>query len=517
MRLNQRIAALRGGDDAGAALLLALIFITVVAVAIATLLAFADTSLRTTVALRTQAAQASNADGAAQVAIDNLRLSTYVGVSDCLGPSNGLQLSNFYQSDSAYVSCSLDDQTSKWTSGSGAVPTQGLLTLGTAKTTGKNPTYVEDGIDVNLNNMGTFWIQGNAASKSTIDVEKKGSVQVKNGNATAASCIGNGSVVVTGGTLLCNNQAAADALIDPNYPTPPAPITGPGGTATNPAPTGCGTSAVVHYSQGIYTSPPALNCANAKVYDFRPGYYYFNFTNTSNEVWDITTTLVAGARNPLTSSTIPDLSKACTNPITTPTDPTQDGVVFVFGNDSQMKIETTAQLAICGKVYNPAYPPVAIYGLKTALGSIPAPPAAGKPTNGCILDPAGCSIVSTNGTTDTSYYVMGAVYAPLAKVTLSMKKDSDQYFEDGMVARALAMSAPGSALTPMPLFGIPVGQPGPSMTVVYLTVYVCPNQSTCSAGTGTLRLRAKVGINDPQGKPVAGQREITVYSWSVQR
>jgi len=54
-------------------------------------------------------------------------------------------------------------------------------------------------------------------------------------------------------------------------------------------------------------------------------------------------------------------------------------------------------------------------------------------------------------------------------------------------------------------------------TVVYLTVYVCPGQGRCSPTPSAIRLRVKVGIYDPSGKAQPPSRQITVYSWSVQR
>src|SRR5262245_58873402 len=91
-------------DDDGAALLIALIFITVVAVAIAISLSVADTSMRTTMALRDQAAYAASADGAAQVAINALRKGSYDGTGGtCFSGGNGLTLANFPTTgDSAY-------------------------------------------------------------------------------------------------------------------------------------------------------------------------------------------------------------------------------------------------------------------------------------------------------------------------------------------------------------------------------------------------------------------------------
>src|SRR5690606_37614332 len=61
------------GEDRGATLLLALIFITVISVAVVGMLTLAFANLRATTALREQAAAAAAADGAAQVAINALR------------------------------------------------------------------------------------------------------------------------------------------------------------------------------------------------------------------------------------------------------------------------------------------------------------------------------------------------------------------------------------------------------------------------------------------------------------
>ena len=68
-------------DDSGAALVLVLVLITVFAIGLSALLTFSDTSVRTTIQLRQQAAVSYNADGAIQAAINNLRQSTYSDVT----------------------------------------------------------------------------------------------------------------------------------------------------------------------------------------------------------------------------------------------------------------------------------------------------------------------------------------------------------------------------------------------------------------------------------------------------
>ena len=77
---------IRPGDDRGASLVLALVFVTVVSLVIMATLTFADTSMRATIALRGNVAQTAAAQGAAQVAINELRTSTYVGTDgNCFG------------------------------------------------------------------------------------------------------------------------------------------------------------------------------------------------------------------------------------------------------------------------------------------------------------------------------------------------------------------------------------------------------------------------------------------------
>src|SRR5262245_7410482 len=150
--------------DEGATLIVALIFTTVVSMVIAVVLSFADTSVRTTLALRDQGAETAAADGAAQVAINQLRLGTYDGTGGgCFqgsGPSNELRLSNFYQAQtgplgSAVVTCELDPDTSDSSGlgyGPANTPQNAILTLGSAAG--------EDGIVVDSSNGRSMTVHG---------------------------------------------------------------------------------------------------------------------------------------------------------------------------------------------------------------------------------------------------------------------------------------------------------------------------------------------------------------------
>ncbi|MEA2592959.1 MAG: hypothetical protein QOD62_2790, partial [Actinomycetota bacterium] len=66
-------ARLRRLDETGSALILALIFLAVLSVGAAAILALADTSIRATLAVRTQGSTSYSADGAVQAAVNNIR------------------------------------------------------------------------------------------------------------------------------------------------------------------------------------------------------------------------------------------------------------------------------------------------------------------------------------------------------------------------------------------------------------------------------------------------------------
>jgi hypothetical protein len=513
----------RGGrDDTGASLVFALLFITIVATGIAAMLGLADASLRATIAVRKQAAQSSDADGAAQVAINQLRLGTYAGTGNCFGATATLTLNNFYQpagggpADSAIVACAKDATDSQ-----SASPGMALLTVGNATSHGQ---YVEHGILLQDNegddehggegggegegggggSSGTLKVQGSVGSRSDINVQD-GTLAVT-GNVSATTCTGTITATVT---KTCTT-AAGNALSDPNYPAPPAPDT----STQSPSMPSC--ASIMHFQPGIYTSASSLNsamgCSKARVYDFRPGIYYFKYSGTWNIDDNI---LVAGAVSQITSTTV-KVPGACPSQVSPSTPDQGGGVEFVFGNDAQLTISDNATAEICAK-YSATTPPIAIYGLKTALGSgskqIPA-------QTGCVASTSSpCSFFesdSNHDSSDVTFYIQGLVYAPLAWVDLDLRGSDEQYFNDGLVARAFSAAPPESGGTSHAILSNPNGSTS-ARTVVYLAVYVCPGKSTCTTSTGKLRLQARVGINDPTGTAVAGKRQITVYNWSVER
>jgi Tfp pilus assembly protein PilX len=509
----------RRSDDSGAALVLALVFTTVVAVVVAVVLSFADTSMRTTMALRDQAEATANADGAAQIAINTLRQGTYAGTGNCFraGATNTLELQDFYKppsgpADSARVTCEQD--TTNSVAGTSNVPGNAILTLGMSTS--------EEGIYADVHGRGNLKATGNVSSNSTIKVDS-GSLTASGSVTARGPCTGS---IFSTPAKVCDTK---NPVLDPLYPAPTA-------TPTPQSVPQCNDSNkhIWTFTPGLYTSANDLNKLNAckdSTFWFKPGTYYFNFSNGDAEghgehgdgdtEWSIDTGyLVAGTLAPgttLSPSSPPTIPGACVSPVPPSsggawTPPVGvPGVQFVFGGQSRIKF-SAVQAEICG-TYSASAPPIALYGLKTDVGTGSNKVSA---QNGCITDLSqSCSVISSDRS-NSKLIIQGTTYVPWANLDITIKNSSQQVFRGGVIARSLKVSATGSADLASPAFVVPAGFVTPGRTIVWLNVYVCPGVSTCNTG-GTLRLRAKVGIADSNGIAVPGARQITVYSWSVQR
>jgi hypothetical protein len=508
------------GDDSGATLVIALIFITVIAVVLGAVLAFADTSIRTTVALRGQAAATAGADGAANVAIRLLGQGSYTGSGDCFSGGSTLALSNFFQvtggaASSVAVTCAPD--TAKSATDPGVAinndnrPGNAILTLA--------PPGTETGVFVNVNGGATLKVHGSVFSNSTINVAQ-GTLGVDTDVIARGSCSG---TITSTPPKICNYGATPNPLgDDPNYSPPALDLT----PRTVPA---CkGRLRSVEFQPGLYTDVAALNsfmrnsgCKDG-IYHFNPGVYTFNFS--SNTEWLIDTgDLVAGLPTvPFQNGVEPTIPGACVSPIP-PTDPVAaaswqrpppgSGVAFVFAGTSRMHVGA-AKVEVCGE-YSLTRPPVAVYGLKAAIGSVPA-------LTGCLIQTpypsTGCPVILSDNAPDSRLFIQGTTYVPTAALDISLNNNTGQVFRFGVISRTLRLNPTGSANLDGPVIEVPdLAASFGRRTVIALTVYVCDGASTCSAATGRLRLRTKVDVVDPTGFPVAGSREITVLSWSVQR
>lgn len=541
------------GDD-GVTLILALIIITTVALVIGATLALTTTNVKATVALRDQAANAYSADGAAQVAVNQLRANSFNGVANGCDTQSTETLTNFYPpvgstpATSAAVQCTPDPNNSPGDGSGNTSPGSAMLTLGT----GQNG---EDGIwDGSENNL-TFKVSGGIFSNSNINLGNKSSGVGANGNQKSViqnvssnsyvfamgSCSGPGSIQVTGSTVTtCNyssNPVASqdrrgfDPQLVPGHGTsfdpPPAPT-------TTPAVPACAGKKVYTLLPGLYTDATKLNaltgsgnsgsCARSIVH-FNPGTYYFNFTNAGAHKWTTDSAyVVAGtATSTLKVNSPPAMtqaSPACVAPGTAAAT-ASSGVLFVFGGDSRMDYSSSGSsdgdIEICAS--NAASgPPVAIYGLKTSIGSgamrVPA-------LTGCLTatpyvyggDAGHCALIQSYQDPTPIFTVHGTVYVPTGAMDIVFNNSSAQYFQWGLIARTILISSTGSAgALANSVISVPSDAPSPFPTpsVYYLSVYICPGLSTCNV-SGAVRLRATVRLS------ATTPTTATVLSWSQQR
>jgi hypothetical protein len=518
MKRRQRLLSDQA-DDRGAALLLVLILVTVVALAGAAMLSFSDTSLRTTVALRDQGAGAYAADGAAQVAISELQNGSFPNNCVTLA-GDGLPLGNgtkpFYQSAqssssalNAYVSCVPDPST-----GTGGVinsankPANAVWTV-LSDTNGVGQNYSKSGNKtINVAN-------GNVISETSIDIGSN-TLAVTGTDVKVLAKSKSGCLTSQKGQFL-PTACVPNATLDPR-PSYPAPT-----DKVSPAPAPVCTVGKTRYaafSPGLYTNVDILNgtkgtsgnlnvCGAADVVWFMPGTYYFDFTGT----WNAPSRLVGGTPtdstgapiaglNPNDAATLVNLSKlnpastgACVNPRQGSPAP---GVEFVFGGSSNINLGSH-EFEICA-TYSAGNVPIAIYG---SNGGNP-----GVTTQGvCSSDP--CSMFSTDSSGQAEFHIQGFAYAPNARIALDVKNSSGQMFNWGLLLGSFSLNINGTSPT-QPFFELPPNSGSAPYSVMYLSVWVCPAAaSSCDRSSGPARLTAKVQVAPPA--------PVKVLSWSVQR
>jgi hypothetical protein len=365
----------RARSEEGAALVLVMILVTIIALGLGALLTRSDTSIRATVGLRDQAAATYNADGALQASINNLRNSTYNDAAGqkCFGASNTLQLDGFYGADSAAVTCSADPKKVLIQCPSLSQcnrPGNAILTLGQVSG--------EDGLNIRQNTGSTFRVRGNVFSNSNINVVN-GTLNTNASTWARTSCAG---AIQSTPAPSCNYGSTPNVLgDDPNYAPsatdPPVHRNLPACTTSN---------SVVTFLPGTYDDVDGLNdmmkgnssCKNSTWW-FKPGVYYFDFRNNGvnanpllsagsvgntwsvNDGYLVAGTPVNAAGAIIASPPVPaSIPGSCDNPIK---NASAVGVQFIFGADSRFAVKT-GQAEICG-TYRVDKAPVAIYGLKS--------------------------------------------------------------------------------------------------------------------------------------------------------
>jgi hypothetical protein len=502
-------------DDGGTSLVLALIFVTVGSLVIMAVLALVDTNVRATIQLTSAASGTAAAEGAANIAINDLRDGTFGGISgtSCFSGGDPRLLDHFYQRpdgtwDSARVVCELDTANTINPIGT---PTQALTTLDTTAPGLLGPFGIWVTNTLGGSAAGSLKVTGDIYSSSNIEVQKSSILIPASGNLTSSTSI-RARLGCTSGSGLFNPPATCNTggsgAPDPGYTVPP--FTGlPNQTVPLCAP-------VMTFQPGRYTDFVNLTARTTSslcqgVLQFLPGIYYFDFPTTvltPMVPWTISAgTVIGGALRPgVTLGPGMALSNNCVSPLPIAPGPgwlapaKTDGVTFVFSGGSQMVVSGSAKVELCGR-YAGDSAPLAVY----------AQPTTGSLSNACNQTSWPCAAIVT--TTPTAFVVQGTVYLPKRELVLTLNNASTQAFRGGAVVRRAWANTNRSATAAFPaVIETPVDQP---RTVVLLSVFLCPQSTSCPTGQGQLLLRAKVAIVDPTKIPVAGKRQMTVLSWSL--
>ena len=400
-------------NDDGAILVIAMLVVTTVALVVGAVLTQGGGSIRATVALRQVAGSTYAADGAAQVATNDLRTGYWAGDAatkpagwaytnaigtGCFGYKadgstiDGVTLPNFYPASqssgqgptSAYVSCTPENDTGSQGSAvpisNANKPGNAILTLGTGGG--------EDGFTFKTNGSnGAFRVRGGIWSNSTIVRDNNGILQSTESIRAHSGCSPMASMSAP--VVDCGAGTAPD----PDYPSE-LDATGGAVPALQTPPTSC--SGSVDLQPGYYDDASKLNAltpnggSNCLVH-LLPGTYYFDFhngssagtydmttTGSSAHVWSVLSGTVIGGT--LTSSTT--IPGRCVSPIDTVS---ANGVQLIFGGDSRIVVDKGAGMEVCAS-YQSNRPPIAIYGQKTGtatpttIGSASALTASGTPT-----------------------------------------------------------------------------------------------------------------------------------------
>lgn len=537
------------GGDGGASLVIVLIIVTVVSVVLGTVLSLIDTSLRTTVALADQASVGYGVDGAAQVAIKQLEAGTFAG-NNCASATT-MSLDNWIPADGAgqgasvAVACTPNPQNATGSGGANTSPGSALLTLGQG-------AGGEDGIwDGSVNNL-TFKVSGGIFSNSNINLGNKSSGSGPSGNAKSVienvatnsyvfalgACSGPGDILVHGATsktcdygsnpLAASDRRGMDPQTVPGHGVSFDPPAAPPATATTP-PT-CSGKKVYELQPGLYSDASLLNALTANgsctgsIVHFNPGTYYFNFKNSGTHKWTNKSAYVVagtptGTLNVATPPAMTAANPSCVAPGKNGSS-TSSGVLFVFGGDSRMDITQAnnndfGAVEICASNASSG-PPVAVYGLKSAIGAGSARMPA---LTGCMVatpyvaggDSTHCALIQTYSDNAPIFTVRGTVYAPTAAIDMNFNNASSQYFQWGLVARTISINSTGSSTAlASNVISVPDDAPAPFPLpdIMYLTVYICPGQATCSSSSGTKSLQAKVQLS------ATTPTTASVLSWS---
>ena len=464
-------------DEEGSALIFALILVSILGIGIAALLTFADTSIRATVGIRAQGANAYAADGAVQAAIQSIRTNASAGidpqftgnVNNCTVPTVGV--------DGVTPSVTCIGMTNSGQPGaavnSSNTPGYALVLLGTSVT--------ETGFSQASNNM--LQVSGSVYDNSTISVSP-GTLRVSGTVQANGTC--NGQTIPPGSTG--NIVASQGITCTASVPLFADPGNGNSSWNSNTLPTNTITTmpacsgGVATFVPGIYVDPTtlasAINGCGTSV--FPPGTYYFNFPGDGTDAQ-----LSLSHKANIIGGTLAAGGNTC--------DGTEAGVQFIFGGASHIAA-TNSTIILCATPPTPTQQSIVIYGL------------TGAGQSGCVVQVGGCALLGTSGV-QTDLTVTGTVYAPQDLLSLNITNRSPEIAYRGVLARALAIQSTASA---------PVGAPNIEVPTIQGSA-VATNRKVLF--TATINAQTKVlavAVYD-DSDPLKPGKSVTVTSWSVNR
>jgi hypothetical protein len=500
-----------GPDDRGAALVLALLFITGVGLITGALLTFSGTSIRSASELQNRSQVDLDVDGALQVALNNVRQSTYNNGSGETCLNSGFLDVTGANSPLVRVAC---------TPGSGTGAAAGLVPISAANrpgsailTLGTNPG--EPGIGHTSN--APMWVKGRIFVNSTITQGGKDCPTTPQPPTSNCAEIYSPDAKVTvkgncDGTIIsvpakeCNATGAdpSGRDLDPGtvagtavgYAQPPAAPsdlnlrTVPKCTVSTPS--------TVTLQAGYYDDADALSDLSScgKTIIFAPGIYYFDFHDAEmatsgtkpSDVWTVSNPasyLIGGTPNGWTTGPPPTFPGACVSPLTTTT---AAGVQFVFGGDSRMVV-TAGNVELCGSYFSNK-PSLVIYGAKTGADT----------TNGPFTS-------TPSGTPSTPTGETGYTTIPAGQVVTNVSTIGDSKVATAVITRPSAGSAAGGVALPgyAPTPAIPAGS-----ILTSAQVQVAHRESVLRTGDG-----AKISLTAARSGATAATRQIDTSSSMV--
>jgi hypothetical protein len=384
----------RTHGEEGSALVIALVFLTVIGLITAGLLSFMDVAFHTTVAVRDQRAQAYSVDGAAKAAIQRIRGTLSEGVDPADGGTCSPDTPTI-DGRTVTVTCVGQPGSGHKTlfNGDANTPRYAILTMSQEAT--------EDGINQNSN--AELKIGGPVFSNSNIVGGAEKAVLAVDGAVYALGNCDPTKVTTTDPPLHCANAAhdadPADG-VDPAYPSP---LTAVPPVQAVPA---CPGGWLVTLTPGTYDDANALSaltngsCAG-RVVLFQPGIYYLNSTN--GDVWSINDAngaVIGGTPSgwdpaAATKPTIP-VGEAC--------DLTQAGVTFVIGGTTRLDVQAGG-LELCPTPSNTSQQ-FSIYGVPSSTTpSTPVSLTADPASASGAYSPATGALVAGDGTTASATVV----------------------------------------------------------------------------------------------------------------